>query len=665
MKRSRWLDAYVAVVVLAALAALAWMGRSGLPEESGTFVLLVVLAAVTSSRPVRFEGLKVQLTVSHPFVICALGALGPFAAMIVSLATVGGSVAARQSGSGIRLVFNAAAQPLSAYAASLVFVGLGAANGQSLLQLMWPLMFATAAFFLANTFLVSAAVALEKRQSMVEVWKKSFSWTAVSYLTGVTLAVGMLLILEHVGPWGLGLAVPPCWLLLAFYRTHRERLEEQQRRIAEVERLNAVLEAKVAERTAELQTALLHIEEANQELRETNTRIVEASRAKSEFLANVSHELRTPLNAVIGFSDLLADSSLGSLNARQRDLVGDIGASGEHLLNLINDILDLSKMEAGKLEVHRAPMNVHEMVRRSVAMVKHQAEKKRLELSVAQDAGTHWASLDPGMFRGVLVNLLSNAVKFTPPGGRITVEVAAADDDLLLSVEDDGIGIPEAEHERVFQEFFQVDGSYNREHQGTGLGLALVRKMVGMHGGTVTVASRPGQGARFTCSYPDCLLAEEVAVPEPPPPAERVPVARSTEPSVAPPRSPASKLVLLVEDHALNRKLARNALRSRGFRVLEAGNGDEALQQVRRHRPDLILMDLELPGPDGLEITRRLKADPSTSGIRVVAVTAHAERISEREAREAGCAGFIEKPIRLARFPSQIEALLSAEENVA
>jgi len=231
----------------------------------------------------------------------------------------------------------------------------------------------------------------------------------------------------------------------------------------------------------------------------------------------------------------------------------------------------------------------------------------------------------------------------------------------VLSVEDDGIGIPEADHERVFQEFFQVDGSYNREHQGTGLGLALVRKMVGMHGGAVTLASHPGQGARFTCSYPGSLLAEEVPEPAPLP----SPPAAAGTGAPASPRESGAKLILLVEDHVLNRKLARNALRSRGFRVLEAGNGDEALEQVRQHRPDLILMDLELPGPDGLEITRRLKADPSTAGIRVVAVTAHAERISERDARAAGCAGFITKPIRLARFPAQIESLLSAEENVA
>jgi signal transduction histidine kinase len=680
MTRSLGLKAYVLAVDLAAVATLAFMARSGVPAETGTFLLLAVLATITGTRSVRFEGLKFQLTVSHPFVICALAALGPFAAMIASVGTVVGTLLGRQAGMrGMRLAFNVGAQPVSVFAAGWLFLALGAQPGQPVSALMGPLALATAVFFLANTGLVSVAVALEKRQSILRIWKNSFMWTGVSYLTGLTLAVCMLLILEKLGAWGMALAAPPCWLLLAFYRTHRERLAEHQRRIDEVEQLNAELEIKVAERTAELEQALARIEETNQELRETNTRIVEASRSKSEFLANVSHELRTPLNAVIGFSDLLVDASVGQLNERQRDLVEHIGASGEHLLNLINDILDLSKIEARKMEAHRAPVDLHEMVRRSVAMVRHQAEKKSLVLKVSHDVEARVADLDAGMFRGVLVNLLSNAVKFTPAGGRVTVEIRRSGDDLSMAVRDTGIGIPAEDHEKVFQEFYQVDGSYSREHQGTGLGLALVRKMVGMHEGSVELRSVPGEGACFTCIYPGCVLDGEGRETAPLAELQDPQAGAGASPAQAPPAPPASKArprvpptdgageptVLLVEDQALNRKLARNALRSRGLHVIESGSGEEALEVVRRQRPDLILMDLKLPGIDGLEVTRRLKRDPSTAGIPVVAVTSRVQQMTEKDALDAGCVGYIAKPIKLARFPSQVESFLDAKENVA
>ena len=654
MKSSGALRAYVTVVSLAALAAFALIPARSLPEEWGTLLLLVVLAALGGAYPVRFGALRVQFTVSHPFVICALAALGTFEAMLISIATVAGTaLSARQRPVTIRLAFNLGAQALSAAAAASVFVALGGNPDLRVVAMLWPLSFATATFFVANTGLVSVAIGLEKSQKILKTWKDSFLWTAVTYLTGLTLAACMLLIRETLGLWGLALAVPPCWLVLAFYRTHRERMEEQEKRIEEIEALNAELEAKVAERTQELRNAVDHIEETNRQLRDANARLTEASRAKSEFLANVSHELRTPLNAVIGFSDLLGDPDVGTLNPRQRELLADIEASGEHLLNLINDILDLSKVEAAKMELHRSHVEIADLVHRSVAMVRHQAEKKRLQLADECSPDVRLANVDPGMFRGVLVNLLTNAVKFTPEGGRVGVRVYREDADLIAQVEDTGIGIPEEDQKRVFQEFYQVDGSYSREYHGTGLGLALVRRMMQMHRGTIALESEEGKGSRFTCRYPDCLIDGEETVE---------PVREIVAPVI---HSQRKRTILLVEDHALTRKLARNALRSRGHRVIEATTGEEALEKVRQQRPDLILMDLQLPGMDGLEVTRRLKGDPSTAGIPVVAVTALAQSEDERSARAAGCVGYITKPIRLSRFPDQVERFFEPKESVA
>jgi CheY-like chemotaxis protein len=250
------------------------------------------------------------------------------------------------------------------------------------------------------------------------------------------------------------------------------------------------------------------------------------------------------------------------------------------------------------------------------------------------------------MFRQILLNLLSNAVKFTPAGGRVDVVVRRDERDLLVSVADSGIGIDGDHLEKIFDEFFQVDGSYSRSYEGTGLGLALVRRMTELQGGEVSAESSPGQGSTFTCRFRERVLESE-------PLAERTP-------QVEAPSAPrgGGRTVLIVEDNPMNRKLARNALRSRGFEVLEATTGEEALTLLSRRVADLVLMDLQLPDMDGLEVTRRLKADERTAALPVVALTAHVREVDEQRALEAGCIGYITKPIRLAQFPEQVASCL-------
>ena len=665
---SPWLKRYVAsvdacaLIALALALALALATARGWPEDPWTLSLVAALAALAGLRPVRFPRFKTELSATHPFVLLAAAVLGPLDAMIVAvIGLTGVFVRPGRRLDPMRTAFNLGAVTLASAAASWAFFVTGGQVGGSLWVSFGPLAAATAAYFLVNTGLVTVAIAFQQHTPVMVVWRETFQWTAVSYFTGLTLAAVMIVALQAWGLWALALAIPPCWLLLAFYRAHRETMHEHERRVDEVCALNAALEQKVVERTHELATALEGLEAANRMLSDANRALTEASQAKSAFLANVSHELRTPLNSVIGFSELLSDTNFGELSVRQREFLSDIRDSGEHLLALINDILDLSKIEAGKLEVHREDTDVAELVQDSMTMLRPQAGKKKLrvearcELSVA-------AYVDLRLVRQVLVNLLSNAVKFTPEDGRIEVAAYFEEDDLVLRVTDTGIGIAEEDQEKIFQEFYQADASYARRYQGTGLGLALVRRMMSVHGGSVTVTSRRGHGAAFQCVFPGARTSRPalVAVVRTDPPRFREPIAArgAGEPA-------RGSTVLVVEDNPVNRKLARNVLRSRGYRVLEADTGEDGIEIARRELPHLILMDLELPGMNGIEATRRLKADPTTRGIPVIALSAHVEAHDEASAREAGCSGYIAKPIRLSRFPQQVGSYLVPKEGAA
>jgi CheY-like chemotaxis protein len=262
------------------------------------------------------------------------------------------------------------------------------------------------------------------------------------------------------------------------------------------------------------------------------------------------------------------------------------------------------------------------------------------------------------MFQQVLVNLLSNAVKFTPEDGSISVVASRRGDDLIVSVEDTGIGIEPDHIDDIFDEFYQVDGSYSRNYGGTGLGLALVRTMVQMQGGRIDAESTVGVGTRFTCVYPGCLRETGQEAGDAP---------AAAAPAEHAPRGPAASelRILVVEDNPVNLKLARNVLRSRGYRVVEAESGEAALDYLRRETVDLILMDIQLPGMDGLEVTRRIKQAPATADLPIIALTAHAGEADHQRALEAGCDGYITKPIRLAQFPGQVESFLLANAQVA
>jgi signal transduction histidine kinase len=368
------------------------------------------------------------------------------------------------------------------------------------------------------------------------------------------------------------------------------------------------------------------------ELETANAQIAEVSRLKSEFLANMSHELRTPLNAILGFSELLRDDLAGKITEKQRrDCLDNIYNSGRHLLSLINDVLDLTKIEAGRMDLVYEEFGVESAMREVLNVLHSLAIKKEIDIISTVEPTDALVAADKNKFKQVLYNLLSNAIKFTPPTGTVVIRARASNDMLTIACRDSGIGIDKELQHKIFGTFYQVQSATNREYPGTGLGLALTKKLVELHGGSIDFESAPGEGTTFT-----------VQLPLRPIPSKR-------------------NRVLVVEDNASNLDLARMVLEGNGFAVDTAATGQEGLEKARHLRPDLILMDMQLPGVDGLAVTRQLKADPATADIKVVALTANALKGSEEQALAAGCAGYIAKPIELKKFMLQVTNFLEKE----
>jgi signal transduction histidine kinase len=351
-----------------------------------------------------------------------------------------------------------------------------------------------------------------------------------------------------------------------------------------------------------------------------------AGRHKSEFLASMSHELRTPLNAVIGFSDVLLERLFGDLNERQEEYVRDIRDSGRHLLELINEILDLSKVEAGRMELEPAALSLPDLLEHGMAMVRERAARHRIALSltVGPEVGVVWA--DEVKLKQVVLNLLTNAVKFTPDGGSVAVSAEVVDGEAQVVVSDTGVGIAEAEQATIFEAFQRGGRKARAGTEGTGLGLTLSKRIVDLHGGRLWLESRPGEGSRFGFAIP--VGAHEVA---------EAPVARS---GVA--DGSGSDTVLVVEDDPRSAELLELYLEGAGYRVVHARDGAEGIDLARRLRPRAVVLDVLLPRVDGWELLARLKSDPATAACPVVVVSMLDER---GKGLALGAAEYLVKPV--------------------
>jgi len=357
-----------------------------------------------------------------------------------------------------------------------------------------------------------------------------------------------------------------------------------------------------------------------------------ASQHKSEFLASMSHELRTPLNAIIGFSEVLLERMFGELNERQDDYLRDIWSSGKHLLELLNDILDLSKIEAGQMVLNRSEFVVRESLDYCLSMVRERALQQRILLSLDVDPEVGLLDADRLRFRQVVLNLLSNAVKFTSEGGRVDVRASVRGQDLVVLVADTGVGVPAEDRERIFDSF-QQGTQPSAQVEGTGLGLTLSKRILELHGGRIWVESEAGKGSTFGIALPAGSGKPAVK----PAPQAGLDSGITLEPALGP-----SPTVVVVEDDRRSFDLLRVYLEAAGARVVSARDGEEGLDTVRRLSPAGVVLDILLPGIDGWDVLAQLKADPGTAAIPVIVVSMLDER---GRGFALGAAEYLVKPV--------------------
>ncbi len=432
--------------------------------------------------------------------------------------------------------------------------------------------------------------------------------------------------------------------------------------------------------------------QAEAQLQQTNEELRRATRLKDEFLANMSHELRTPLNAILGMSESLQDEVFGSLNDMQLRAIKTIETSGSHLLELINDILHLAKIEAGQVELNRTPVTITQLCQSSLEFVRSQAFSKQIKLEVSLSPGLPDLYVDERRIRQVLINLLNNAVKFTPEGGRVALTVTPVLTPVLTSVDngdpvcgdractnppsppnppvvqatgspiccrmirftisDTGIGIAPEHMDKLFKPFMQVDSALNRQYEGTGLGLSLVKRIVDLHGGQVGVTSQVGVGSQFTVELPcESFQISTVDGTEPP--------LISSDDLVLKQAPRVAARILLAEDNQANINTISSYLKAKGYAVVVANTGQEAIALTRSDPPDLILMDIQMPGMDGITAIQQIRLDSHTQTIPILAVTALAMEGDRERCLTAGANDYLVKPLKLKQLVATIEQFLS------
>lgn len=397
---------------------------------------------------------------------------------------------------------------------------------------------------------------------------------------------------------------------------------------------------------------------AEQQLLQSNAELERATRLKDEFLANMSHELRTPLNAILGLGEVLQDEVYGTVNAQQRRSLQTIERNGQHLLALINDVLHLSKIEAGHLTIEPNAISIKEVCSASLSLIHEQIKEKQQQLQIHYPSITPIIRGDELRLRQVLINLLSNAIKFTEIGGEIQFSITLQPDQSQLSIhiQDNGIGIAPENIGKLFQPFVQLDSSLTRRFSGTGLGLALVRRIVELHGGSVSVTSQLGEGSRFSIHLPWL-------------PSSQLPTRESQKKLIVSPGGSAmdeaemmtetrQPLILIADDDNDNIETIWDYLLNQGYRLIRAKNGREALALVESAQPDLILMDIQMPEMDGFTAIAKLRETFTEEVLPIIALTALAMDGDRQRCLDAGANVYLSKPFRLKTLVEEMRQLL-------
>lgn len=405
----------------------------------------------------------------------------------------------------------------------------------------------------------------------------------------------------------------------------RRNLEHQ---IAE-ERIN--LEKSIEERTRELRSSLRQLEL-------TNMRLEQANQHKNRFLSSMSHELRTPLNAILGFNDLLRGQFFGDLNEKQLNYVDQIDSSSKHLLALISDLLDIAKIDAGTMDLTLENIPVEEFIYAAQTMLNPHFKERQLDVNTYVDPSIGTIQADRRKWKQIMLNLLSNAIKYTPAKGRIDIRVVPASEGYIrVDVRDTGVGIKKDDIEKVFTDFYQAERVRDQQLGGTGIGLALTKRMVELHKGEIFAESDPGKGSCFWFTLPishDVECAPTLIVQD------------------AAPREPSrmKRRIMVVEDDPTNLEMVLDMLSIQGHEAHGACNGREALQMAEQFKPDLIFMDIRMPVMDGFEATRALRNIERYRDVPIIALTANTSSHAEADCLEAGCTAYVSKPIRSAKL---------------
>jgi signal transduction histidine kinase/ActR/RegA family two-component response regulator len=390
------------------------------------------------------------------------------------------------------------------------------------------------------------------------------------------------------------------------------------------------------------------LEVRTKELEATNIKLQEANNGKSRFLSSMSHELRTPLNAVLGFADLLKGKFFGVLNDKQSDYVNQIEKSGKHLLELINELLDMAKIDSGTAELRLEEFDPREYLIGTVGLMQPLFGKKDIDVSVSQDPSLTLMTGDRRRCNQIMLNLLSNAAKYTPEKGKVEVGFSRHEGQVRFTISDTGVGIEPEEVEKIFSEFHQANRERDENMGGTGIGLALTRRLVEMHGGEIGVTSTLEKGSTFWFTLPlKSLLPNSSKIPE-------------SETALSAKRGTVKHL-LVVEDNEVNLAMILDMLSVSVHKVTIARNGQEAIDLAVASEPDLIFMDLKMPGMDGLEATRRLRKISGFSDLPIIGLTASAGEDARQKCLQAGCTGYLSKPIQSKELFGTLSIYLSED----